>query len=257
MKRLLFPFFIVSLVAVLLLAGCQPSAQGGATEAAATQEAAPGPVSVSPDILLDPALATDEDSLAVGSYIYEGLVRLEANQVAPALAVSWTVSEDELDYIINLRPGVAFHDGMPFNADAVIANFNRWFDPADALHGSAEYPAWVAAFIAFKGELDSSGKPRSTYDGIEKVDDLTVLIHLNTPDSNMLFKLTNPAFGIASPTALAADGANYGTQAGSAVGTGPYVLASWTADGLTLEPNSDYWNADAIPANGLEIGFSQ
>ena len=100
---------------------------------------------VSADIRLDPATVSmdDADSLMVSGFIYEGLVGAASNgQVIPALAESWSISEDQLDYIFVLRPGAAFHDGSPVTADTVMANFNRWFDPEHPLHGSATYAAW-------------------------------------------------------------------------------------------------------------------
>src|SRR5437762_8164622 len=118
----------------------------------------------------------------VNGYLYEGLVKMESGSPAPALATAWIISEDGLDYIFNLRPGVAFQDGSPLNADAVIANFNRWFDQEDALRGAGAYTAWQNAFLGFKGEVDENGSPKSSFDGIEKVNDLTVLVHLNRPD---------------------------------------------------------------------------
>ena len=59
------------------------------------------------------------------------------------------------------------------DADAVIANFNRWFDPQDPFRGSGTYEVWAENFGGFKGESTSEGQPKSIVDGIEKVDDLT------------------------------------------------------------------------------------
>jgi ABC-type transport system substrate-binding protein len=207
---------------------------------------------VSKDIRLDPAIAEDDDSLLVSGYIYENLVQLEDDIPSPALATSWVVSEDGLDYIFYLRPGVTFHDGTPLNADAVIANFNRWFDPEDPLRGTVgTYDAWENVFLGFKGETGEDGSATSTFDGIEKIDDLTVLAHLSRQDPTFLLNLTLVYFGIASPTALASSGDDYGTQAGSAVGTGPCYVSEWTDESLTLLPNPDYWGEQ--PGEGLEF----
>jgi ABC-type transport system substrate-binding protein len=207
---------------------------------------------VSKNIRLDPAITEDDDSLLVSGYIYENLVQLKDDVPSPALATSWTVSEDGLDYIFYLRPGVTFHDGTPLNADAVIANFNRWFDPEDPLRGTVgTYDAWKNVFLGFKGETGEDGSAASTFDGIEKVDDLTVLAHLNRQDPTLLLNLALDYFGIASPTALASDGDDYGTRAGSAVGTGPYYVSEWTDESLTLLPSPGYW--DEQPGEGLEF----
>ena len=250
-QKLLHTLFVLLIAALLTACGGQspavptepPSGGGGGDMPQNTP--LPEGASVSKDILLDPALAVDDDSLRVVSQMYEGLTRAENNEVVPALAASWTVSEDGLDYIFNLRPGVKFQDGAALDADAVIANFQRWFDPANALHGSGAYEAWLTAFKGFKGQ--------SSVDGIEKVDGLTVLVHLNQPDRDFLAKLTSPAFSIVSPAALAADG--FGSAAGVAGGTGPYLLGEWTAASLTLQPNPAYWNASAIPADALTFAL--
>jgi len=197
-------------------------------------------MSIAKDILLDPANAADADSLFVLGYLYEGLVKLENDALAPALAESWSVSDDGLDYIFHLRPNLAFHDGTPVNADAVIANFNRWFDKDDPAHGDGAYAAWASIFGGFKGETGDAGQPKSVFDGAEKVDDYTVLIHLAQPDAKFVAKLVNPAFSIASPAAFGAEG--FGTSTGKAAGTGPYKLSAWDDTGLTLEPFAAYWN---------------
>lgn len=262
MKKSLSPvslLFVLLTVAALLLTACGSGGGGGgsptdppqATPDSQEPTSPPSDMSISKDIVLDPANATDADSLLVVGYIYEGLVSIEADAIAPTLAESWTVSDDGLDYIFNLRPNVTFHDGTVFNADAVIANFERWFDKDNATHGSGEFAAWVALFGGFKGEKDDAGLSKSSFDGIEKVNDLTVLIHLNKPDDKFLAKLVNPAFSIVSPAALSAE--FFGTSLGKAAGTGTHMLASWTETSLILKPSTGHWNG--IPSGTFEFLF--
>ncbi|HEX2697147.1 MAG TPA: ABC transporter substrate-binding protein, partial [Anaerolineales bacterium] len=135
--------FIVVIIAMFVLAACggnaTPTSSGSQSSSSSSagggQSSSAMAMSVSKSILLDPALATDADSQSVNSYVYETLVKMQDNAPAPGLVGSVSASEDGLAYTLNLRPGVTFHDGTPVNADAVIANFNRWFDPADAAHG--------------------------------------------------------------------------------------------------------------------------
>lgn len=255
--------FVLLTLAALALNACASGGTGGggkATEAPLnaptesveqpTSAPAGGGMTVSKDILLDPANATDADSLAIVRSLYEGLFSVEGDQIVPVLAESYTVAEDGLDYIIVLRSGLTFHDGAPLNADAVIANFNRWFDPEAPGH-SGDFAAWASIFGGFKGDVDENGQPKSGFDGAEKVDERTVLIHLTRPDNLFLAKLNNPAFFIVSPAAFSAD--YFGTQLGVAAGTGPYKLSSWTDTGLTLAPNSTYWGT--APTETLEYLF--
>jgi peptide/nickel transport system substrate-binding protein len=263
MKKTNILFALLTLLALLLTACGAPATGGGgaATEPpvapvvteppAAATPSLPETATISKDILLDPANATDADSLLIVGYVYEGLVTMNADGIAPSLAESWTVSDDGLDYIFTLRQNVTFQDGAPFNADAVIANFNRWFDQEDPAHGAGEYAAWATIFGGFKGETGADGAPKASYDGAEKVDDYTVLIHLNRTEQNFLAKLNNPAFAMVSPAAFAAD--YFGTSLGVAAGTGAYKVASWSDTGLTLEPFASYWNG--APTDTMEFQF--
>jgi len=248
--RLIVTFALVA----LMLAACGGGAETPTQSTVSTQvsvveqptnppTAPPSGMAISKDILLDPANATDADSLALVGYIYEGLFKVEGSQVTPVLAASYTVSNDGLDYIIALRPNVTFHDGSPLNADAVVANFNRWFDPEDPNRGSGEYKAWAELFAGFKGETKDDGSPKSIFDGAEKVDDLTVLIHLTVPDPQFIIKLNNPAFYIVNPKVLG--DAGFGTSAGKASGTGPYMVDTWNDSALTLKPFASYWGSAA------------
>lgn len=256
--------FVLLTLTALILSACGSGGTGGggaATEEPVmpttepndqpTDEPVAEDMTISKDILLDPANATDADSLAIVESIYEGLFRVEGDQIVPVLAESYTVAEDGLDYIVVLRSGVTFHDGSALNADAVIANFNRWFDPEAAGH-SGDFAAWASIFGGFKGDVDENSQPKSIFDGAEKVDDYTVLIHLTQPDNLFLAKLNNPAFSIVNPAAFSAD--YFGTQLGTASGTGPYKLSAWTDTGLTLEPNSSYWGG-AVATVMLEYLF--
>ncbi len=253
MKRKLTAVLVFIVLAALLLTGCAPSTTAP-RPTAGPSATPPASISAASDLLVDPALADSADAKTVIGYVYEGLVRMENGETEVALATTANVSEDGLEYTFALRPGATFHDGTPLNADAVVTNFNRWFDPQDPLHGTGDYAAWSAAFGGFKGELDGD-KPKSNFDGIEKVDNLTVLAHLNTPDADFLKKLTDTAFAIVSPAALKAPG--FGTQSGVDGGTGPYKLGTWNATNLSLEPNSSYWDPAAVPAASIIVNFGQ
>jgi peptide/nickel transport system substrate-binding protein len=208
-------------------------------------------IAAADEVQLDPATIQGEELLEICGYIYEGLVAVDDDAIVPALATSWTISDDQLDYIFNLRPNVTFHDGTPLDADIVIANFNRWFEPNHPLHGDNEYTAWQEAFGGFEGEVDSDGLPKSSFDGIEKVNNLTVLIHLNRQDPELLQKLARTQFSMINTALLEDQGELYGTRQGSTVGTGPYTLAEWTDDSLLLSPYSEYWGTP--PESELEL----
>lgn len=243
---------------LLLLSACGPKE----TDATETPEAAQLPqadasvqiensTAVSRDILLDPAKTEDPDSLLVSHNLYEGLVTLDADgTVQPGIARSWVISDDELDYIFELRPNIVFSDGSSITIEAVEQNFNRWFDPENSLHGDGNYPTWLKLFLAFHGERDANKRPVSQVDGVQIVDRNTFIVHLNRPEPNLLNYLAEPAFAILSPTALAS--LAYGTRDSTIISSGQYVITAWTDEGMTLSPNPQYWK----PVEGGELKFT-
>ena len=76
---------------------------------------------------LDPAYETDGNSFMICDNVYEALVffKDESTAIEPGLATSWEISPDGLTYTFKLRKGVKFHDGTPFNADAVVFSHGR------------------------------------------------------------------------------------------------------------------------------------
>ena len=90
-------------------------------------------------VQLDPSIAGSNgygDIIPVNENLYEGLTRYKNGtaEIEPALAESWTISEDGLTYVFTLRSGVTFHDGTPLDAAAVVTNFVRQLDENDPLH---------------------------------------------------------------------------------------------------------------------------
>jgi peptide/nickel transport system substrate-binding protein len=107
-------------------------------------------------VSLDCIDETDGESFWVCEQVFESLAEFVpgTTEVKPALAESWEMSEDGLEWTFNLRQGVKFHDGTDFNADAVVINWNRWWDPEDPLHignsGAFTYFKWF--FGGLKGD---------------------------------------------------------------------------------------------------------
>jgi len=186
---------------------------------------------------LDSADAQDGNSLRVAKQVVETLVAFEPGTVnpIPGLAERWEASEDSKVWTFYLRKGVKFHDGTPFNAEAVKFNFDRWNDENNPYRGGKQ-------FVPFKWVF---GGPGALIEKVEVVDEYTVRFYLKSPVGFFPQMVAASYFGIDSPKAVMANPEKYGTPEGGVVGTGPFVFKSWTiGDKVVLERNEDYWNPE-------------
>ena len=169
----------------------------------------------------------DTAALTASSALFDTLTYLDTSgKPQPKLALSWSHSEDFKTWTFKLRPGVKFHDGTPFNAEAAKANFDRQKDPANKCR--------CAFYI-------------SNINNVQAPDELTLVYNLNDPSVNypaLVSSYANQNAAVHSPTAWKTKGDDYNRNP---VGTGPFVLKSWTAgDRMVLEKNPDYWDKDRI-----------
>ena len=180
---------------------------------------------------LDLAQATDGESIKAGIQILENLVIFgkDSMDVEPQLAESWNVSEDGLTWTFNLRRGIRFHDGEPFNAKAVYESFARIIDEK---HPFYSYGKWRYLSLSL-----------SQVSEIKIVDDYTVQLITQKPFAPLLNNLALWLCPILSPKAMA----EYKDQIGqNPVGTGPFKFVKWVKDDqIILERNEDYWGEKA------------
>jgi peptide/nickel transport system substrate-binding protein len=210
-------------------------------------------------VSLDGSLANDGESIRVIKQIVETLVAQApgTTRLVPDLATSWKHSRDGKTWTFALRHGVRFHDGTPFNARAVCANFERWFNYTGALQSPGVSYYYNLVFSGFKtGETAKNALYRSC----RTKGSYTAVIALTKTFGPFLGALTLIPFGIQSPTAMKKYGANdgslskdgtfvpkgtYSTQ--HPTGTGPYKFDSWrVGDRLTLVRNDAYWGKKAF-----------
>jgi peptide/nickel transport system substrate-binding protein len=142
--------------------------------------------------------------------VYNGLVEIDSNfRLVPALAESWTMSEDGRSWQFNLRRGVRFHDGEAWNTQAALANFRR-------LDG---YPGLADA------------------EKIETPDEYTLVFTMKTPVYTLASNLARTMMSMASPAAIQDDG-SLAYEAGS----GPYKLALWEKNArYVFEAYDAFW----------------
>nr|WP_241154414.1 ABC transporter substrate-binding protein [Staphylospora marina] len=185
--------------------------------------------------LLDPIQVTDGESINVTDQIFDTLVEYDrdSTQVVPGLAESWETSPDGLEWTFKLRQDVKFHDGTPFNAEAVVYNFNRWMDKNHPEHKGGEFPYYGYMFGGYKGD------PGHVIKNVTAVDEFTVKFELNSPQAPFLSNLAMSPFAIGSPTAIKKDPEGF---ARNPVGTGAFMFKEWKQnDSITLVKNPNYW----------------
>ena len=187
---------------------------------------------------IDSADATASGSIGVTRQIVDRLVELGESELGPGLALRWEANEDSTAWTFYLREGVSFHDGAPFNAEAVKFSLDRWNDRGNPYHFASDGKAYVGWRNLFGGFLNDG----SALDEVTVVDEYTVRLDLNRSISFLPSLLAAGYFGFDSPAAVIAAGANYGTPAVGSVGTGPYRFEQWQEGSrLVLSANSDYW----------------
>ena len=208
-------------LAVAALALAAPSAQAAKTDLVMGMVLEPPHL----DPTAGAAAAIDE---VVYANVFEGLTRIDRDgAVQPALAKSWTVSDDGLTYSFALHEGVSFHDGSSLEASDVVFSLDR---------ARAE---------------DSVSAQKALFEPIESVaapDAATVVVTLKRPTGHFLFNL-----GWGDAVVVAPESAD-GNKA-KPIGTGPFKFERWVqGDRVELVRNPDYWG-DAVEIERATFKF--
>jgi peptide/nickel transport system substrate-binding protein len=211
--------FVALVAAGLLLGACsfeQDPAAGPGGDADSSFSIAVG---IDPDTL-DPAGQTTTTVQNMVDYMVEPLVKVKDGGIVGVLAETVATSPDGLTIDLTLRQGVTFHDGTPFNADAVVFNLERITDPALRVPLGAPFQAMQS--VTATGEH-------------------SVRITLKQPTPIFLNALTITTAGMISPASVQAEG-NTNENYQHPVGTGPYTFTSFTAgQSLTVTRFPGYW----------------
>src|SRR5471030_881593 len=170
-----------------------------------------------PDVL-DPTLSRTYTGRIVFASLCDKLFDIdEKTNIVPQLALGQETSADGKTVIIKLRPGVKFHDGEPFNAEATKYSLERHLN----MKGSFRKPE-IAAI-----------------DSVEVADPMTIKLHLKAPFSPLLAQLTDRAGMMVSPKAAEAAGDKFGLHP---VCAGPYKFVERVQqDRIVVEKFADYW----------------
>lgn len=187
--------------------------------AMAAREALNLGIQLEPPVLDPTANAAAPISEVVFGNVFEGLVRLDASgEARPALALSWQISADGLSYRFQLRPGVRFHDGSPFNAETARFSLDRARD---------------------ERSVNAQRSLLAAVDHLSAESDLSLVVTLKRRSGGLLQALGDGALVMVSPASAA-------RNAQKPVGTGPFRFEDWKrGESIELRRNPAYWGKPA------------
>lgn len=240
------------LVALLLTGAMMFGLSAGTVFAAEDPTAGKNMEAVSPDndlvvatqadaTHLDPHVSSNGDSNTITNAMYECLLTFDNDSnVIPCLAKEWSVSDDGLSYTFTLNEGIKFHDGEDFNAESVVAVYER---------GLADESLTLQRTI-------------KSWESVTADSEYVVTIKLKEPNNTFINKITQ--FRIVSKAGMD-QGKDYLSK--NSCGTGPYKLAERVDGGYTkLVRNEDYWQEGpgvdsltfkVVPEDGARIAMLQ
>ena len=173
--------------------------------------------------MLDPSVGRTYVGRIVFSAFCDKLFDIDEKlNIVPQLALSYETSADGKAMTIKLRPGVKFHDGEPFDAEAAKFSIERHINMSGSFR---------------KSELAS-------VDHVEVVDPLTIKLVLKSPFAPLISQLTDRAGMMVSPKAVKEEGDKFGLHP---VCAGPYKFVERVQqDRMVFERFKDYWNKDNV-----------
>lgn len=169
---------------------------------------------------LDPHRAFLQVTAQIVKPVFDSLVYMQRDDpnIYPGLAKSWEISEDGKKYVFHLRDDVKFHDGTPFNAEAVKFNFDWCVNP--------------------ENQLGNSPSVMGTYESSKVIDEYTIEVNFSEPYGAFLPQLAQVWVAMQSPTAKEKWGEEYQFHL---TGTGPFMLKEYVpGDHVTLVRDPDY-----------------
>jgi len=204
---------------LLVVAGAGVAFAGGAAEDPEPRNELRVAVPGNPDSL-DASIAAVRASQNVSWQMFDSLVfQNDDLEIEPALAESWDVSDDGTEYTFSLREDVEFHNGEPFNADAVVYSWER---------GRAEGMQWRTYW--------------NRASEVEAIDEYTVVVRTEDPDVLLLTSMAQH-WNIVAPEYAEEVGVDEFSR--NPVGTGPFQFVEWVQEErVVLEANENYWRED-------------
>lgn len=187
----------------------------------------------------DPHIAYETETWPTASLFYVGLVKLaDPGTPVPALAESWTISDDGTVYTFKLRPDLKFSNGSPLTAEEVKWSFLRVLNPETASPTSFMFEPIVGAADFLAGTADDVS-------GIKVIDPLTIEFTTDGPVWTMMQRFALPPGFIVSQEGVEAAGDDFGRQP---LGAGPFMIESWESGVKITGTRNPYYYAEGQPA---------
>jgi peptide/nickel transport system substrate-binding protein len=218
-----------------VLAACGSSSSSTAksgTSSSATATGAAGAVIkagiTTPTAAINPVTVADQGGLDMLAQTGEYLcLSTQTLTLQPVLATSWTPNATADVWTFKIRQGVKFHNGAALTADDVVYTYQLHANPKNGSN----------ALSVLGGVLTPSG--------VVKVDDYTVAFHLEAPNGNFPYLTSSDNYNMI----ILPKGYNPASWQSTFVGTGPFVLGSYTPKaGATFTRNESYWGTKALPS---------
>ncbi|MCW3490178.1 glutathione ABC transporter substrate-binding protein [Dethiobacter alkaliphilus] len=215
MRKGLLVILVLTLAAALFLGGCGDNGNNTNDGTDAAQDLVIA-IGAEPENL-DPITMMSSPAATISEHMAETLIYLDVDgTLQPQLATSWEPSEDDMYWDLTLREGVEFHDGAPFNAEAVKINLDRFMEHAP--------------FAFLLGEVSE----------VEVVEEYLVRIHLERPFAPIASHLSHSFIAMQSPDSL--EKLAEGDFVEGPVGTGPFVYDGWErGQQIKMVRNDNYW----------------
>lgn len=242
MKKRVLACLLAAVMTAGLLAGCggdEKSGGGGSSEQVLN-------ISTNSVVVgLNPLVNTTAPDNNAHNMIYDPLVRDRSakdntDEIVPAAAESWDVSEDGLTYTFHMNPDAKWSDGSKVTANDFEFTFKQMADP-----NTAATNAWLfdGVIVNFSEALYNNGKTPDEI-GVKALDEETLEIQLVHPASYFLQLVAGSAYPV-NQAKYEEYGSEYGTAPDKTVYNGPLKVTSWNQNTeMVLEKNDQYWGQE-------------
>lgn len=242
MKKRVLACLLAAVMTAGLLAGCggdEKSGGGGSSEQVLN-------ISTNSVVVgLNPLVNTTAPDNIAHNMIYDPLIRDRSakdntDEIVPAAAESWDVSEDGLTYTFHMNPDAKWSDGSKVTANDFEFTFKQMADP-----NTAATNAWLfdGVIVNFSEALYNNGKTPDEI-GVKALDEETLEIQLVHPVSYFLQLVAGSAYPV-NQAKYEEYGSEYGTAPDKTVYNGPLKVTSWNQNTeMVLEKNDQYWGQE-------------